>query len=278
MVGALLSFSLMAISIRELAAHGLSIVSILGIRAGGALIILSALLIVRPKTRLNLLPQRIGLHLIRNAIHFASQMCWATGLTLLPLAMVFALEFTMPAWTILLAPLLLGERLSPSRIGVVVLGLAGVLVILRPGIAAINPAAFLVLLAALGYALTNITTKMLTATETTFRILFWMMVIQFPFAMAIADPSVYLRMTTADIGPSLGVVGAGLASHFCLTNAFRAGDAMMVVPLDFMRIPLIAVVGWMFYREALDIFVLIGALIIIGGVMWNLRAESSRRQ
>ena len=68
----------------------------------------------------------------------------------------------------------------------------------------------------------------------------------------------------------------GVTSHYCLTNAFRAGDATLVVPLDFMRIPLIAVIGWAFYGESLDIFVLIGALIIISGVLWNLRAESIR--
>ena len=278
MVGALLSFSLMAVSIRELASHGLSIVSILGIRAGGALVVLSALLVARPELLAYVRPRRPWLHLLRNGIHFASQMAWATGLTILPLAMVFALEFTMPAWTILLAPLMLRERLSASRIGVVVLGLAGVLVILRPGIASVNPAAFLVLIAALGYALTNITTKMLTATETTFGIIFSMMAIQLPLALALTDLSVYRLMTVADIAPALCVVAGGLFSHYCMTNAFRAGDAMVVVPLDFLRIPLIAVVGWVLYREALDIFVLIGAVIIIAGVMWNLRAESAARR
>ena len=84
---------------------------------------------------------------------------WALSLTMLPLAMVFALEFTMPAWTALLAVWFLHERMTPSRLGVVVLGLIGVLVILRPGIAGFNPAAILVLLAAFGYAITMITTK-----------------------------------------------------------------------------------------------------------------------
>ena len=72
----------------------------------------------------------------------------------------------------------------------------------------------------------------------------------------------------------MGVGIAGLTSHYCLSNAFRAGDATLVVPLDFMRIPLIAVVGWAFYGERLDIFVLLGALIIVAGVLWNLRSET----
>ena len=76
--------------------------------------------------------------------------------------------------------------------------------------------------------------------------------------------------------PALGVGIAGLTSHYCLSNAFRAGDATLVVPLDFMRIPLIAVVGWAFYGERLDIFVLLGALIIVAGVLWNLRPRRAR--
>jgi uncharacterized membrane protein len=76
--------------------------------------------------------------------------------------------------------------------------------------------------------------------------------------------------------PAIGVGIAGLTSHYCLSNAFRSGDATLVVPLDFMRIPLITVVGWAFYGERLDIFVLLGALIIVAGVLWNLRAESTR--
>ena len=120
---------------------------------------------------------------LRNTVHFAAQYLWALALTLLPLAMVFALEFTMPAWTALLAVWLLGERMTPSRIGVVVFGLIGVLVILRPGIATFNPAALLVLLAAFGYAITMVTTKELTMTETTFGIVFWMTLIQFPISL-----------------------------------------------------------------------------------------------
>ena len=276
MVGALLSFSVMAVSIRELAKANLSIFEILAIRSGVAVLVLLVLLAVRPDLRAYALPRRMKLNVLRNTVHYASQYAWALSITMLPLAMVFALEFTMPAWTALLAVWLLHERLTPSRIGVVVFGLIGVLVILRPGIASFNPAAFLVLTAAFGYAITMITTKKLTMTETTFGIVFWMAVIQFPFSLVGSDPTVFFHLEARHILPAIGVGTAGLTSHYCLSNAFRAGDATLVVPLDFMRIPLIAVVGWAFYGERLDIFVLLGALIIIGGVLWNLRAETIR--
>jgi drug/metabolite transporter (DMT)-like permease len=276
MVGALLSFSVMAVSIRELSSGGLSIFEILAIRSGVALFVLLTLLAVRKDLRVHALPRRMGLNLFRNTVHYASQYSWALSLTMLPLATVFALEFTMPAWTAILAVWFLHERMTPSRLGVVILGLIGVLVILRPGIAGFNPAAILVLLAAFGYAITMITTKQLTKTETTFGIVFWMAVIQLPLSLIGSDPTVFLRFEPRHILPAIGVGIAGLTSHYCLSNAFRSGDATLVVPLDFMRIPLIAVVGWAFYAERLDVFVLLGAMIIVSGVLWNLRSEVAR--
>ena len=276
MVGALLSFSVMAVSIRELARMGLSIFEILAIRSGVALLVLLLLLAFRPELRAHARPRRMGLNFFRNGVHYASQFCWALSLTMLPLAMVFSLEFTMPAWTALLAAWVLHEKMTPSRLGVVVLGLVGVLIILRPGVTAFNPAALLVLVAAFGYAITMITTKQLTATETTFGIIFWMAVIQFPLSLLGSNPATLLNLEVRHILPAIGVGIAGLTSHYCLSNAFRSGDATLVVPLDFMRIPLIAVVGWAFYGERLDIFVLLGALVIIAGVLWNLRSEAAR--
>jgi drug/metabolite transporter (DMT)-like permease len=113
-------------------------------------------------------------------------------------------------------------------------------------------------------------------TETTFGIIFWMAVIQLPFSLIGSDLSAFLHLGWAHLLPALGVGISGTTSHYCLSNAFRQGDATLVVPLDFMRIPLIAIVGWIFFNETLDIFVFLGAAIIIAGVLWNLRAEANR--
>jgi drug/metabolite transporter (DMT)-like permease len=273
MIGTLLSFSVMAVSIRELSAT-LSIMEILSARAAIGLLIVCALLAVRPALRHALNRRRLGLHVVRNSIHFGSQFLWATSLLLLPLSTVFALEFTMPAWTMLLACLLLGERMTPSRIGAVVLGLVGVFVILRPGLEAFQPAALLVLAAALGYSVQNIATKQLTTTESTFAIVFWMNVIQLPLGLIGADPWFSTRLGLHELPALAGLGIAGLSAHYCMSNAFRAGDASLVVPLDFLRIPLIAVVGWWLYGEPLDIFVFAGAGLIIAGLLWNLRREA----
>jgi drug/metabolite transporter (DMT)-like permease len=183
----------------------------------------------------------------------------------------------MPAYTALLAAVFLGERLTPSRIGVVIFGFVGVLVILRPGLESFQPAALLVLGAAFGYAVSLTQTKALTSTETTFAILLWMNVVQLPLAMLGSDPHSYFALGANDLLPIGAVALSGLASHFCLAQAFRSGDASLVVPLDFMRIPLIAVVGWWLYGESLDAYVFAGAGLIVLGVLWNLRAEAARK-
>ena len=273
MTGTLLSFSVMAIAIRGLSAS-LSILEILTLRAAVGLAIVLAVMAVRPELRHTVNRRRLGLHMLRNSIHFGSQYLWAWSLLLLPLATVFALEFTMPAWTILLAPFFLGERMTPSRIGAVVLGIAGVLVIVRPGLDTFQPAALMVLAAAFGYAVQIIATKKLTGTDSTFAIVFWMNAMQLVLGVAGAGV-MFVGKVGWDIVPAIVLLGAaGLFAHFCMTNAFRAGDASLVVPLDFLRIPLIAVVGWWLYSEALDVFVFAGAGLIISGILWNLRSET----
>lgn len=276
MAGALLSFSVMAVSIRMLASR-LNIFEILSIRSGAGLSIMLALLAARSDLRPLVRPSRMPLNLLRNLIHFGGQYCWALALTLLPFATVFALEFTSPAWTALLAVGLLSERLTPSRAGAVVFGLIGVVIILRPGVAVFNPAVLLVLLAAVSFAVVFIATKMLTATETAFAIVFWMAAIQLPLGLAGSDPLFPLKLGWWDIPAVFGLGIGGTSSHYCLSNAFRAGDATLVVPLDFLRVPVIALVGWAFFAESLDIWVFVGGFVIMAGLFWNLQVEANNR-
>jgi drug/metabolite transporter (DMT)-like permease len=167
-------------------------------------------------------------------------------------------------------------------VGSVIVGFLGVLVIVRPGLASFQPAALLVLLAAFSFALSLIATKQLTSDVSTFTIIFWMNALQFPVALLVpvavmgGDVLFVTKLGWADIIPMVALGASGLTSHYCLTNAFRAGDASVVVPIDFLRIPLIAVVGYFLYSEKLDVFVSLGAALIVCGVLWNLRAESRR--
>ncbi len=161
MTGALLAFSAMAVSVRALGST-LTVMEIIASRAVLGLAVMAVLAGINPQLRATINSRRLGLHLLRNTVHLGAQYLWTASLLLLPLATVFALEFTAPAWALLLALPVLGERMTASRIGAVVLGLLGVLVILRPGLQTFRPAALLVLAAAVGLAITLITTKKLT--------------------------------------------------------------------------------------------------------------------
>lgn len=273
MVGTLLSFSVTAVSVRFLA-KTIGIFDILACRNAAGIAILLGLALVRPRWRADLPPRRVPLHLVRNVVHFGGTYAWTFGLTLLPLATVFALEFTTPAWVALLAVIILGERMTGSRAASILCGFIGVLVILRPGLETLQVSSLIVLASALGFAITTIATKKLTATESTFSILLWMNLMQLPLNLAGSDLTFWTKLDATHVWPLLGICIGGLSSHFCLTNAYRHGDATMVVPLDFLRLPLIALIGWRFYGEALDPFVFLGSALIIAGILWNLRAEA----
>jgi drug/metabolite transporter (DMT)-like permease len=276
MTGALLSFSGMAVSVRALSGS-LKVMEILAIRSSGGLLILLAVGAFNPAMMRLVSAKRLPMHIARNIIHFVAQFMWAMGVTLLPLATVFALEFTAPAHAVMLSAVFLREHLTPGRIGMVVCGFLGILVILRPGLETFQPEAFLVLGAAVGFAVMMTLTKAMTATETPYAIMFWMNLIQLPLSLLGSDPRAYLGLGAADLLPVCAVAVTGLSSHFCLAQAFRHGDASLVVPMDFMRIPLIALAGWWLYGERLDVWVFAGAGLIVSGVLWNLRAESMRK-
>ena len=272
MVGTLLAFSLMAVSVRQLG-RILNLYELLMVRSVGGLVILLIVMAAQPALFGTLALRKPGMHLLRNGSHFIANLGWTNAVIVLPLATVFAIEFMMPVWAGLLAVLLLGERFTASRAGTIVLGFIGVLIILRPGIEAFQLAAIGVLVASLGYAASNIATKKLIPVQGTIAILFWMNVMQIGMALPGIDFAFPLRLASHQWMWALGLAFVGTFAHYCLTNALRVADAMVVIPLDFLRIPLIAFVGWTFYAERLDLLVFVGAAIIVAGIMWNLRAE-----
>jgi drug/metabolite transporter (DMT)-like permease len=271
MTGTLVSFTIIAVSVRALAG-ALSAFEMMAVRSAFGLAVMLALMAARPALRHDLSLRRLRLHAVRNTLHFASQIGWTVSVTLLPLATVFALEFTMPAWVAVFAVLSLGERMTASRVGALVVCFVGVLVIVRPGLGGFQPASLIALGTALAFALVAIATKKLITTESTFAILFWMSLMQLPMNFAGSDPLFVTRLEWWMALPLLGISIAGLSTHFCLTNAFRHGDASLVIPLDFLRVPFIALVGALFYAEPLDGLVFMGGGLILAGVVWNLQA------
>ncbi|TMH45843.1 MAG: DMT family transporter [Betaproteobacteria bacterium] len=269
MLGAVLSFAAMAIAVRELQRH-MGTLQILALRTGMTLVIVTVL--VTAQGRAVVATQRFTLHATRALVHLLGQYCWMYAIGALALATVFAIEFTMPVWTALLAAAFLGERLTQGRLVQLVLGLVGVAIILRPGLGQFHPAALVMLLGSLFYAGNMIFTKRLSATDTALAVTFWMSAVQLPVTLVAALPS-WVAPQLADV-PWILVIGAGsFAAHYSMTRAMKLADATVVVPIDFIRLPLIAVVGALFYAEPFDPLVLVGAVVIFAGTYYSLRRE-----
>src|SRR6202035_911221 len=135
-------------------------------------------------------------HIARNLIHYAAQLGWFFALTLIPIGQVVAIEFTMPIWTAILAASFLGERMTVWKISAIVLGVVGVIIIVRPATGEINPGQLIALGAAVGFGISIAMMKSLTRTENTLAIIFWMLAIQcaagfFPALYVWIWPSAY---------------------------------------------------------------------------------------
>ena len=209
-------------------------------------------------------------HAIRNLVHYAAQLGWFFALTLIPLGQVVSIEFTMPIWTAILAASFLGERMTIWKISATALGLIGVIVIVRPATGEINPGQLIALAAAVGFGISVTMMKSLTRTEKTVAIVFWMLVIQsaaglFPSLYVWKWPSPYIWCCTVVIAFS------GTFSHFCMARAMLYADATVVLPMDFLRVPLTAAAGWLIYSERLDAFTVLGAALILTGNLLNLK-------
>lgn len=272
MIGALFSFMMMAIGGRELAGQ-LSTFEILFFRSLIGLIVVT--LIVWRTGWQQLKTEKFTLHLWRNITHYGGQYGWFYGLGFIPLAEVFAIEFTVPIWVAIMAVFLLGEKLTRPRILAIVFGIIGLLLILRPGVEAVQPAALAVLAAAVCYALSHTLTKRLTRTDSAWSVVFYMTLIQLPFGLI---PSLFNWVTPSGMMWFwLTFVGvAALSAHYCLSQALSLADATVVVPMDFLRLPLIALVGFLFYNEGFDLLVLVGGAIMLLGNWLNIRAERRR--
>lgn len=272
MSGALLSFMAMAVGGRELSAH-LSTFQILFFRSLVGLVVISLLLSRAGWGQITSRP--LGLHVLRNLAHFGGQFGWFYGLAFIPLAEVFAIEFTAPIWTAIWAALLLGERITWPRIVAVGLGIVGLLIILRPGSQGVHPAALAVLAGAVCFAFSHTLTRRLALTDTPLAILFYMTVIQLPLGLL---PSLASWTTPAPaLWPWLLVVGlSALSAHYCMAHALALAPATVVVPMDFLRLPLIAVVGALVYGESLEWAVLAGAAVMLLGNWINISAERRR--
>ncbi len=275
MIGSIASFSAMAIAGRELGGRYDTFEIMMYRSIFGVLIVVTLMGLTGAWRQIN--ADRLSLHFVRNLAHFTGQNLWFYAVTVIPLAQVFALEFTSPLWVIVLSPLILGERLTLIRAIAAIMGFIGILIVARPSIEGINAGVITAASSAIFFALTIMFTKRLTRTQTITGILFYLTTMQLVFGVIAAGYDGDIALPDAASLPLLALIGAcGLLAHFCLTNALSIAPATVVVPIDFVRLPVIAVLGMLLYQEALDIWVFVGAAVIFAGNYLNIWFETRK--
>ena len=271
MAGTLAMISLLAVAGRE-AMRTLPTMDMIFYRSWMSLPVVVLIALATGRSLAVFKTQRLGLHAWRNAAHLAGQFTWFWAITQIPLAEVFALEFTTPLWVALLAPMILRERMTLPRLAAVALGFLGALIVIRPVGMTISMGTASAMACAVAYAFSYIAIKQLTRTESALAILLWLSLFQGLYSTVLTfgglswpEPATWGWLVVVSL--------SGLAAHYCIARAFALADATIVAPMDYLRVPLIAFVGWLVYAEALDPFVLIGGAVIAAANITNLLAE-----
>ena len=273
MLGAVISFTAMAVAGREMSSEldtfeimmyrsiiGLIVVLICG-GICGSLVTVSR--------------QRFGLQLIRNISHFSGQNLWFYAVAVIPFSQVFAFEFSSPIWVALMAPFFLGERLTRTRLFAVILGFLGIIIVAQPSSFTFGPGIAAAALCAVCFAGTIIATKQLAQTQSTTSILFWLVTMQLVFGILCSFYDGDVTLPSLATAPLVVLVGcAGLLAHFCITSALKLAPVMIIAPIDFLRLPIIAIIGASFYSEAVNLWVIIGAVIIFSANFFNIWSEN----
>ncbi|MGB5865834.1 MAG: DMT family transporter [Sulfitobacter sp.] len=275
MTGAIASFSFMAVAGRELSGQ-YDTFEIMLYRSGVGVILVVAIIAWSNRWQ-ELRFDHFGRHMVRNLFHFTGQNLWFYAVAVVPLAQVFALEFTSPLWVAVLAPLILGEKMTRMRGFAALMGFIGILIVARPSVSTFEIGLAVAATAAFFFALTNMLTKRLTRDNSIASIMFFLTAIQLVLGLITAGYDGDIALPTPASMPFLFLVGcAGLLAHFCLTNALAIAPATVVVPLDFARLPVIAIVAMILYSEPLEIWVFVGAAVIFTANYLNIWNETRK--
>ncbi len=275
MLGAAASFSAMAVAGRELSVE-MNTFELMLYRSIIGFVIICAVIATTKRGFSQVRTQHFGSHIKRNIFHYTGQNLWFYGVAVIPLSQLVALEFTNPIWVALLAPFMLGEKLTTRKILAAVIGFIGVLIVARPGFAPLEWGHAAGLGAAIGFAMNTIFTKRIMAIDTVLCVLFWMTLLQGIASLVLSLPGGIPIPTAAGL-PWIAIVGiCGLTAHYALTSALGAAPATIVAPLEFIRLPIISALGMIIYGEPMVIAVFVGAAVIVAGNVINLTEK--RRQ
>ncbi len=221
--------------------------------------------------------QRLGLHAVRGLLNVIAMLMFFTALALTEVARVTALSFTAPLFTALMSVLLLGERFRMRRWIALALGFAGMLVILRPGLIAVDLGALLVVGSALIWAVTMIVIKILSRTESSFAITAYMNIYLSVFSLV---PAIWVWVTpTAEMWGWLVAIGvSGTLAQLTLSQALKETEPTAVMPFDFLKLIWATLMGLWVFGELPDAWTYVGAAVIFASAFYIVLREHQERR
>lgn len=222
--------------------------------------------------------RRLGLHAVRGLLNVIAMLMFFTALSLTEVARVTALSFTAPLFTALMSVLFLGERFRIRRWVALLLGFAGMLVILRPGLIAVDLGALLVVGSASIWAVTMIVIKILSRTESSFTTTAYMNIFLSIFSLG---PALWVWVTpSAEMWAWLVAIGVtGTLAQLALSQALKETEPTAVLPFDFLKLIWATLLGLWVFGELPDLWTYVGAAVIFAsGFYIVLREHRERRR
>jgi drug/metabolite transporter (DMT)-like permease len=219
--------------------------------------------------------EKMPLHIVRTLFALFAMATLYYALADIPVAQAIALTFLIPLFTTIAAGVVLRESVGIHRWSATLVGFAGAMVIIRPGMVDISVPVMLVVLSSALYAGAWSSVKILTRTDSAAVTVFWMNVLMVPLT---AIPVAFLWVTPdwSDAPALLVMAVSGWAAHFCQARAFEKSDASAVMPFDFLRLPLGALFGFVLFAELIDVWTWAGAVIIFAAGYYITRREAKR--
>ena len=217
--------------------------------------------------------QRLQLHSLRALLSYIGVLLLFYGIANIPLPDVTALSFTQPLFVVVLAALILKEAVNGARWIAVIAGFVGLLVIVRPGVVAVELATILVLLSAFSYAVSNICVKRLMTTDTANQSVFYFNLLMLPIALV---PALFVWVTPAlaDLPLFVAIGVNGTIAVYAYARSFTLADASAVMPFDFLRMPMAATAAFFLFSETGDIWTWVGSVIIFASSYFLARSSS----
>jgi drug/metabolite transporter (DMT)-like permease len=260
MTAAVIAWSAMYLFVRQVTGQ-FPAFEILAVRNAVTLALMVPLLYRTPLSSLR--TTRWGMHILRAVFACLGMAGLYAGIAYLPLPSVVALSFTQPLFLVALAPLVLGERVAAGRWITALVGFAGVLLIVRPGVTEVGIGTMLILGSAALYAGSNLCVKLLMRTDSAVQAVFYGNLLMLPLSLV---PALFMWVqpgwSELAIMAAVGVTGA--LGMYAVAQAYRVADASAVAPFDFLRLPITAAAGYLIFGDVADSWTWIGAAVIFG--------------